>query len=92
MAVGSRGYHFSGLGIALGVEGDGLPQGVEHAVVEEDPPGRDVAQCRRHEQAAIFGAVAQIGAQRAAEPEIEIGRVGVGGDLGLRGTPSAMSP
>ena len=72
-----------GVGVALGVERDRLAQRVEHAVVEEGLAGGDVAQRRRAEQAAILLAVAEVGAQRAAQAEVEIARIGVGRDVGI---------
>ena len=44
---------------------------------------RDVAQCRGAEEAAILGAIRVVGPERAADAEIEIGRVVVGGDSGV---------
>jgi len=53
---------------------------VEEAVVEEVFLQRHVAQRRRAEQAAIFVPPFEVGAQRAAHAEIDIGGVGIGGN------------
>mmetsp|Transcript_10421 Transcript_10421/g.42388 ORF Transcript_10421/g.42388 Transcript_10421/m.42388 type:complete len:530 (+) Transcript_10421:1313-2902(+) len=72
-----------GLGVARDVEAQRLAQRLETAVVEEGLARRDVAQRRHLEGAAEFGARRQLGAVDLAEAEVEIGRVGRGGNLGV---------
>src|SRR5271163_1240579 len=70
-----------GVGIARGIERDGVFQRVEYAIVIKRFTYRHIAQARRLEQATEFGAVCQILPLRSAGAEIKVIRVSVGGNL-----------
>lgn len=77
-AVGIFRIPAAGIAVARRIEGDDVAQRVEIAVVEEALLQRDIAQCRRAEQAAIFAVAGKVGTLWAAEAEIVIVGVAIG--------------
>ncbi len=74
------GVPLAGIGVALDVELEHLVQGVELSVVEEGASHGDVAQRRHAKLAAVLLVLGEVGAHRAAEPEVVKGGIGVRGE------------
>lgn len=67
-------------GIPIGIEAHRVLQPVIDPIVEKGLTHRHVAQAGGLEQTTVFGVVFQVGAQGAAQAQVEPGRIGIGAD------------